>query len=123
MMIARGSSAVTPVPPTVVSSEKQETSLPPADKDPFNNSMFDEDKYSALAVIDDASKEVTSSTDCMDILTNTLDPSVSDIKVLTPQLNLAESFEVSDVDPFDTSFADIRPGEAEIKIIESELIS
>lgn len=44
-------------------------------------------------------------------------------KVLTPQISLPVEDSFDDVDPFDTSFAsNIAPGQAEIKILESELI-
>lgn len=44
-------------------------------------------------------------------------------KVLTPQISLPVEDSFDDIDPFDTSFAsNIAPGQAEIKIIESELI-
>lgn len=44
-------------------------------------------------------------------------------KVLTPQISLTVEESFDDIDPFDTSFAsNIAPGQAEIKIIESELI-
>lgn len=43
-------------------------------------------------------------------------------KVLTPQISLPVGDSFDDIDPFDTSFAsNIAPGQAEIKIIESEL--
>lgn len=44
-------------------------------------------------------------------------------KVLTPQITLPTEDSFDDIDPFDTSFAsNTAPGQAEIKIIESELI-
>lgn len=44
-------------------------------------------------------------------------------KVLTPQITLPVEDSFDDIDPFDTTFAsNIAPGQAEIKIIESELI-
>lgn len=44
-------------------------------------------------------------------------------KVLTPQITLPVEDSFDDIDPFDTSFAsNIAPGQAEIKILESELI-
>lgn len=44
-------------------------------------------------------------------------------KVLTPQITLPSEESIDDIDPFDTSFAsNIAPGQAEIKVIESELI-
>lgn len=44
-------------------------------------------------------------------------------KVLTPQITLPSEDSIDDVDPFDTSFANnIAPGQAEIKVLESELI-
>lgn len=44
-------------------------------------------------------------------------------KVLTPQITLPADDSFDEVDPFDTSFAcNIAPGQAEIKVIESELI-
>lgn len=44
-------------------------------------------------------------------------------KVLTPQVSLPVEDSFDDVDPFDTSFANnLAPGQAEIKLIESELI-
>lgn len=58
----------------------------------------------------------------LDILSDTQDNSIY-IKVLTPQKS--ESLDLDDdFDPFDTSFAaNLAPGEAEIKIIENELIN
>lgn len=45
-------------------------------------------------------------------------------KVLTPQITLPVEDSFDDIDPFDTTFAsNIAPGQAEIKIIESELIN
>lgn len=44
-------------------------------------------------------------------------------KVLTPQITLPVEDSFDDIDPFDTTFAsNIAPGQAEIKILESELI-
>lgn len=44
-------------------------------------------------------------------------------KVLTPQLTLPSENSLEEVDPFDTSFAaNLAPGQAEIKVLESELI-
>lgn len=44
-------------------------------------------------------------------------------KVLTPQISLSVEDSFDDVDPFDTSFANnLAPGQAEIKLLESELI-
>lgn len=44
-------------------------------------------------------------------------------KVLTPQITLPVEESFDDIDPFDTTFAsNIAPGQAEIKILESELI-
>lgn len=44
-------------------------------------------------------------------------------KVLTPQITLPADDSFDDADPFDTSFAcNIAPGQAEIKVLESELI-
>ncbi|XP_055304007.1 protein stoned-A [Sitodiplosis mosellana] len=44
-------------------------------------------------------------------------------KVLTPQITLPVEDSFDDIDPFDTSFAsNIGPGQAEIKVLESELI-
>lgn len=44
-------------------------------------------------------------------------------KVLTPQVTLPVEDSFDDVDPFDTSFAsNLGPGQAEIKLLESELI-
>lgn len=118
--------AVTPEPAPVI-PEPVVTPEPPKpleEVDPFGNAIFDDDKYSALAVIDDSNKPATQpEADQLDILTNTLAEASVDVKVLTPQINPADSFEMADIDPFDTTFAEnIRPGEAELKLIESELI-
>lgn len=44
-------------------------------------------------------------------------------KVLTPQISLPTQESIDNVDPFDTSFAsNLAPGQAEIKVLESELI-
>lgn len=44
-------------------------------------------------------------------------------KVLTPQISLPVEDSFDDIDPFDTSFANnLAPGQAEIKLLESELI-
>lgn len=117
--------AVTPEPPYV------EPAVAPAPatasiyepQDPFGNDIFEDDKYSALAVMDGASKPVDNELNTQDILTTTTtDESNVASKVLTPQMNSMDSFEIPDIDPFDTSFADTKPGQAEIKVIESELI-
>lgn len=59
-----------------------------------------------------------------DILSDTQDNSIY-VKILTPQptgsLDLESNQE--DFDPFDTSFANLAPGETEIKLIENELIN
>lgn len=119
--------AVTPIPLEPATIETPAPVAPPAapeESDPFGNKMFEEDKYLSLAVIDGAAKEIPKEDNSMDILTNTLDVNeIADVKVLTPQLNLSDSFEAADIDPFDTAFADIKPGDAFNKIIESELIS
>lgn len=118
--------AVTPEPNPVISERVVTPEAPkiPEEVDPFGNEIFDDDKYSALAVIDDSNKPVTQpEADQLDILTTTLAEASVDVKVLTPQINPADSFEMADIDPFDTTFAEnIRPGEAELKLIESELI-
>lgn len=118
--------AVTPEPAPVIPEPvvTPEPSKPLEEVDPFGNAIFDDDKYSALAVIDDSNKPATQpEADQLDILTNTLAEASVDVKVLTPQINPADSFEMADIDPFDTTFAEnIRPGEAELKLIESELI-
>lgn len=64
----------------------------------------------------------TPQTDVLDINSDSQELGLG-AKVLTPQITLPidESFE--EADPFDTSFAsNIAPGQAEIKVIESELI-
>lgn len=121
--------AVTPepkpiIPPKPAPVVAQEPEQPKQPEDPFGNAIFDDDKYSALAVIDGSNKPVTElESDQLDILTTTLAEASVDVKVLTPQINPADSFEMADIDPFDTTFAEnIRPGEAELKLIESELI-
>jgi hypothetical protein len=60
----------------------------------------------------------------LDILSDTQDNSLY-IKLLTPQKSGSlEADQPEDFDPFDTSFAaNIAPGEAEIKLLESELIN
>ncbi|XP_063709700.1 protein stoned-A [Culicoides brevitarsis] len=119
--------AVTPEPkiplPAATKPVEPIPETPKAPEDPFGNEIFDDDKYSALAIIDDSHKSVAKpDADQLDILTNTLADAAVDVKVLTP-INQADSFEMADIDPFDTTFAEnIRPGEAELKLIESELI-
>lgn len=57
-----------------------------------------------------------------DILSFSQDDSLP-VKALTPQISGAGSVPAEDIDPFDTSFAcNLAPGQAEIKLIESELI-
>lgn len=124
--------AVTPEPPSAKSEAstreppKPTISEPvPVETDPFGNAMFEEDKYSALAVIDDSHKETQpSESDKLDILTNTLADTSVHVKVLTPHINPTDSFEMDDIDPFDTTFAEknTMPGETELKLIESEFI-
>lgn len=58
-----------------------------------------------------------------DILSDTQDNSIYD-KILTPQPTSSIDLETDDnFDPFDTSFANLVPGETEIKIMENELIN
>uniref|UniRef100_A0A336L9Q2 CSON006622 protein n=1 Tax=Culicoides sonorensis TaxID=179676 RepID=A0A336L9Q2_CULSO len=122
--------AVTPEPTPVITAPivpAQEDSEPPKTEDvvdPFGNELFEDDKYSALAVMDTSNKPITETeSDQLDILTTSLAEASVDVKVLTPQMNPTDSFEMADIDPFDTTFAEnIRPGEAELKLIESELI-
>lgn len=125
--------AVTPEPAPSKEASTKETQKPtisepdpiPVESDPFGTSMFDEDKYSALAVIDDSHKVVQpSESDKLDILTNTLAETSVHVKVMTPHINPTDSFEMDDIDPFDTTFAEKNtvPGETELKLIESEFI-
>lgn len=119
--------AVTPEPTPIVAPAPAvipESPKIPEVIDPFGNEIFDDDKYSALAIIDDSNKSVTQpDSNQIDILETTLAEASVDVKVLTPQINPADSFEMADIDPFDTTFAEnLRPGEAELKLIESELI-
>ncbi|XP_055680900.1 protein stoned-A [Lutzomyia longipalpis] len=58
----------------------------------------------------------------LDILSYSQDDSLP-VKALTPLGAVANSVEVEDIDPFDTSIAEnLGPGKTEIKLIESELI-
>lgn len=57
-----------------------------------------------------------------DLLADT-DQSIFAGKILTPQPSNSIDLEEEDIDPFDTSFANnIQPGQAEIRVIETELI-
>lgn len=57
-----------------------------------------------------------------DILSFSQDDSLP-VKALTPQVSGAADDSAADIDPFDTSFAsNLAPGQAEIKLLESELI-
>lgn len=125
--------AVTPEPAPSKEASTRETQKPiisepdpiPVESDPFGTAMFDEDKYSALAVIDDSHKVAQpSESDKLDILTNTLAETSVHVKVMTPHINPTDSFEMDDIDPFDTTFAEKNtvPGETELKLIESEFI-
>lgn len=114
--------AVTPEPPEIIAQTEPEPVKIQEPDDPFGQAIFEEDKYSALALADGATKTIEPDSNTLDILTTTDDANKVATKVLTPQLNSMDSFEVPDIDPFDTSFADVKPGQAEIKAIESELI-
>lgn len=66
--------------------------------------------------------ESTEVTNVLDINSDSQELGLGD-KVLTPQISLPVEDSFDDIDPFDTTFAsNIAPGQAEIKIIESELI-
>lgn len=66
--------------------------------------------------------ESTEATNVLDINSDSQELGLGG-KVLTPQITLPVEDSFDDIDPFDTSFAsNIAPGQAEIKILESELI-
>ncbi|EDX03154.1 protein stoned-A [Drosophila yakuba] len=64
----------------------------------------------------------TSVTDVLDVQSDAQELGLGD-KVLTPSTHSRPSLSAQDIDPFDTSIAEnLGPGEAEIKLLESELI-
>lgn len=80
-----------------------------------------------LKLIENELIETVQSTDTTNVLDINSDSQELGLggKVLTPQITLPIEESFDDIDPFDTSFANasnIAPGQAEIKIIESELI-
>lgn len=61
-------------------------------------------------------------TDVLDVQSDAQELGLGD-KVLTPSTHSRPSLPAQDIDPFDTSIAEnLAPGEAEIKLLESELI-
>ncbi|XP_062539991.1 protein stoned-A [Armigeres subalbatus] len=98
----------------------------PAEIDPFDTSIAVniQPGRAELKLLEDelipANPAVASSS--QDILSDSQDTGSIFVKVLTPQPS--NSIDETDVDPFDTSFAnDLGPGKTEIKLLENELFN
>lgn len=103
------------------------TSVDQIDVDPFDTSNVSSVLVPGKAELKLLENELIESRDegetaVLDVNTDSQELGLGD-KVLTPNVCISAQESLEDIDPFDTSFANnLAPGQAEIKLLESELI-